>query len=96
MLEVCFENHNKFLVEKGRISERWPGPCRVKEAVAKQRQEALERKKIHKRGRLVRSEMSYSILPGLYLLFQHMALLRVVGTFEYPRWHWTPQFSQPN
>jgi len=53
MLEVCFENHNKVLVEKGRISERWPGPCRVKEAVSKQRQVALEGKKINKGGGLV-------------------------------------------
>lgn len=53
MLEVCFENHNKVLVEKGRISETWPGPRRVKIAVAKQRQVALERKKINRRGGLV-------------------------------------------
>lgn len=96
MLEVCFENHNKVLVEKGRISEMWPGPRRVKIAVAKQRQVALERKKINRRGGLVWSQMSYSILPGLYLLYQDMALWQVMGTFECPRWHWTPQFSQLN
>lgn len=74
MLEVCFEKHNKVLVEKGRISEVWPGPCRTKEAVAKQRQVALERRKINRCGRLVWSEMSYSILSGLYLLSQNVGV----------------------
>ena len=46
MLEVCFENHSEMLVEKRRVSERWPGPCRVKEAVGKERQVALERKQM--------------------------------------------------
>lgn len=66
------------------------------EAVAKQRQVAVERKKINRHGGLVWSEMSYVILPGVYLLFQDMALPWVMGTFGCPRWHWTPQFSQLN
>lgn len=53
MLEVCFEKHDKVLVEKGRISEVWPGPCGTKEAVVKQRQVALERRKINRCGGLV-------------------------------------------
>lgn len=40
------------------------------------------------------SEMSCAIFPSLYFLFQHMALLQVMGTFGCPRWHWAPQFRQ--
>lgn len=95
MTEVCFENHNKVFVEKGRISERCFEPCRVKGTVAKQREVALQRNKINRYEGLVWSVISYSILPGL-LLFQDMALLWVMGTFECPTCHWSPQFSQLN
>lgn len=53
MTEVCFENHNKVFVEKGRISERCFEPCRVKGTVAKQREVALQRNKINRYEGLV-------------------------------------------
>lgn len=95
MTEVCYENHNKVFVEKGKNSERCFEPCRVKETVAKQRELALERNKINRCEVLVWCVVSYSGYPGL-LLFQNMSLLWVMGTFGCPTCHWPPQFSQLN
>lgn len=77
-----------------RGSESWPGSCRVKQIVAKEKQAALGRKQMSRLWGLVWSEMSSAILSDLFLLFPHTALLQVVGAFGCPRWHWTPQFSQ--